>query len=172
MKKIIIAGGCFWGVEYYYSRLKGVLFTKAGYTDGTTENPSYQEVCNSVGHVEAVYVEYDETIISTMQILDHFFRIVDPTQVNQQGPDLGIQYRSALFYYDPLDQTLFLEEIAKRQKNYRLPIQTYVKQATPFFDAEEYHQKYLVKNPSGYCHISLTKAKNEELKEEYRHHER
>lgn len=159
MKKIILAGGCFWGVEAYFSRVKGVVNTKAGYIDGISDNPSYQEVCNGSGHAEAVYVEYDENIIDLNKILKHFFRIIDPTQRNRQGNDIGVQYRSAIYYFDD-DERLFIESYIKElQKQYKKKIQTMVLRASKFYDAEEYHQKYLDKNPSGYCHVDLNLLK-------------
>ncbi|MCK7488501.1 MAG: peptide-methionine (S)-S-oxide reductase MsrA [Bacillus subtilis] len=164
MKKIILAGGCFWGVERYYQRLKGVVDTEVGYTDGPTPNPSYRDVCNASGHVEAVVVHYDETILPLAKILEHFFRIVDPTQYNKQGHDIGVQYRNAVFFYDAADEAAIHQFLSEAQKNYKKKIHTYVKAATPFFNAEDYHQDYLVKNPSGYCHVNMHLAKPEELK--------
>ncbi len=161
MKKIILAGGCFWGVEAYFSKVKGVINTKTGYIDGYGLRPNYEEVCDGSGHAEAVYVEYDETVIILKKILKHFFRIIDPTQINRQGNDIGIQYRSGIYYYDEQDkQTIetFLENI---RNEYNKPIQTTVLKATEFFDAEEYHQKYLEKHPSGYCHINLNLLREE-----------
>lgn len=164
MKQIIIAGGCFWGVEHYYSRLKGVTLTKVGYTDGEKENPSYQDVCNNSGHVEAVYVEYNEEIISLSKILEHFFRIVDPTQWNRQGHDIGKQYRNGFFYFTEKDKIQIQALLKEIQHRYKKPLHTFLLPAKPFYDAEEYHQKYLVKNPTGYCHVNMSLAKAEELK--------
>ncbi len=168
MKKIILAGGCFWGVEAYYKRLKGIVSTTVGYTDAEGKNPTYEDVCRHSGHVEAVFVEYDETIISLEKILDHFFRIVNPTTINKQGNDVGIQYRSAIFLYDAFDLEKVQSYFNSIKKKYILPIQTVCKIASDFYDAENYHQDYLDKVPGGYCHINLHLAKNDELKEEYR----
>jgi len=164
MKKIILAGGCFWGVERYYQRLKGVLDTEVGYTDGPTKTPSYRDVCNSSGHVEAVLLTYDETVLPLEKVLEHFYRIIDPTQYNRQGHDIGIQYRNAVFYLDEADRPVIDAFLADAQKRYAKKIRTYVKEANPFFNAEDYHQDYLVKNPSGYCHVDMSLAKPEELK--------
>ncbi len=163
MKKIILAGGCFWGVEAYFSRVNGVKKTTVGYIDGISENPTYKEVCEGSGHAEAVLIEYEESIINLDLILKHFFRIIDPTQYNRQGHDIGKQYRSAIYYFTEQDRVFTEEFINSIKDHYKKPIQTKVLKAVTFFDAEEYHQKYLDKNPSGYCHIDLNLLK-EELK--------
>ncbi|MDD3842040.1 MAG: peptide-methionine (S)-S-oxide reductase MsrA [Candidatus Izemoplasmatales bacterium] len=155
MKKIILAGGCFWGIEAYFSRLKGVISTKVGYTDGEKANPTYSDVCNDSGHVEACLVVYDETIIPLEKMLEHFFRIIDPTQKNRQGYDVGIQYRNAIFYFDEVDEKIIWEYLRNVQKKHKKPLETYIKLASPFYDAENYHQSYLENNPTGYCHINL-----------------
>lgn len=168
MKKIILAGVCFWGMEAYYQRLLGVEQTKVGYTDHEGKNPTYRDVCNSSGHVEALWVEYDESVISLDKLLEHYFRIVDPTTINRQGNDIGIQYRSGIYCFDETDLQKVKDYLAFKQKDYRKLITVQAKLASVFYDAEDYHQQYLVKNPTGYCHISLHQAKNEELKEIYR----
>ena len=164
MKKIILAGGCFWGVEAYFQRLKGIIDTEVGYTDGPTPNPSYKDVCNESGHVEAVKLVYDETTIPLQKVLEHFFRIIDPTEFNKQAHDVGIQYRNAIFYEDAADVPIIVEFLEKAQANYRKKIRTYVKEVNPFYPAEGYHQDYLIKNPTGYCHVNMHLAKPEELK--------
>ncbi|XMB72540.1 peptide-methionine (S)-S-oxide reductase MsrA [Mycoplasmatota bacterium WC30] len=161
MKKITLAGGCFWGIEAYFSKVKGISNTKTGYIDGYGLNPNYQDVCDGSGHAEAVYIEYDETVITLNKVLKHFFRIVDPTQINRQGNDIGIQYRSGIYYYDDHDKQIIDTFIENIKQDYNKPIQTKVLKATNFYDAEEYHQKYLEKNPSGYCHINLNLLKEE-----------
>lgn len=169
MKKIILAGGCFWGVEAYFKRLKGVIQTRVGYTDGNTLNPSYEEVCTGkTQHVEACEVYYDEDVISLETLLQHLFKIIDPTSLNKQGEDVGTQYRTGI-YYD--DQTLLprIESfIQKAALNYSDVIRVEVKEETPFYDAEAYHQDYLGKNPMGYCHINLHQIPQDDLKEEYK----
>lgn len=161
MKKIILAGGCFWGLEAYFQRVQGVTFTKVGYIDGLTDNPSYEEVCEGSGHAEAVYITYDESVIKLEKILKHLFRIIDPTQINRQGNDKGVQYRSAIYYFDDEDRIISENTIKSLQKDYQKPIQTKVLLATKFYDAETYHQKYIDKNPNGYCHINLNLLKEE-----------
>lgn len=166
MKKIILAGGCFWGVEAYYKRLKGVLDTQVGYVNGNYANPTYEDVCNEKAtHAEAVYLEYDETILSLEKLLEHLFRIIDPTSINKQGHDEGIQYRTGIYYYNEDDRNVALAFIAKEQRHYTLPIVVEVEQERGFFDAETYHQDYLDKNPFGYCHVNFSVIKKEEMKD-------
>jgi len=165
MKKIVVAGGCFWGVEEYYRRLKGIETTKVGYGQGITENPSYQEVCTGkTKHAEVVEISYDENIISLNKILEHLFRIIDPTLLNRQGHDIGTQYRVGVYYEDPNDEVTILDYIKSRQSDYSKPIVLEVHQMGIFYDAETYHQKYLIKNPGGYCHVNMGLIKAEELK--------
>lgn len=156
MKKIVLAGGCFWGVEEYMSRIKGVIETKVGYANGTKENPSYEEVCRAnTGHAEACYVTYDENLISLEQLLAKFWEIIDPTVINRQGNDIGHQYRTGIFYIDKEDLSVILKSKEEEQKKYSKEIVTRIEPLSSFYDAEEYHQKYLKKNPGGYCHIKL-----------------
>ncbi len=163
MKNIIVAGGCFWGVQEYYSRLKGITNTKVGYTDCDKENPTYEEVCNSSGHVEAVYLEYNNDI-TLVEILEHLFRIIDPTSLNKQARDNGIQYRTGVYYRDTDEKDIIEQYIRSRQKDYDKNIVVEVKQATRFFDAEAYHQNYLKANTNGYCHIDFNLIRKNELK--------
>lgn len=158
MKKIILAGGCFWGVEAYFQRLAGIKETVVGYIDGHKASPSYEEVCNGSGHAEAVLINYDESMVTLKEILLHLFRIIDPTQRNRQGHDIGIQYRSAIYYSDLEDKLIAEQVIEAIRPNYRKPIQTQVLPATTFYPAESYHQKYLDKHPNGYCHVDLSLA--------------
>ena len=153
-EKATFAAGCFWGVEDTFMKTKGVLSTMAGYTGGKTKNPSYEEVCsNTSGHAEAVQVEFDSDKISFKELLDLFFRIHNPTQVNRQGPDVGSQYRSAIFYHSEEQRKEALKEIKKlkEMKKYAKEIATQVVPAAEFFKAEEYHQKYLKKNKKAVC---------------------
>lgn len=161
MKKIILAGGCFWGIEAYFQRVKGIKNTKVGYIDGLSDSPTYREVCDGSGHAEAVLLDFDETVISLEKILKHLFRIIDPTQINRQGNDIGIQYRNAIYYYDDEDKKVSESFIDSIRANYKKPVQTKVLLASTFYDAETYHQKYLDKNPSGYCHINLNILKED-----------
>lgn len=169
MKQIVLAGGCFWGVEAYFKRIKGIIQTKVGYTDGTTINPSYQEVCTGrTYHVEACELIYDEQVISLEKILKHLFSIIDPTILNRQGNDVGTQYRTGIYYEDESDAQVIRDFIQKEQANYEQMIVVDVKKQTTFYDAEEFHQDYLTKNPMGYCHVNLYRIPKEDLKDEYR----
>ena len=163
MKKIVLAGGCFWGVEAYYKRVKGVLATKSGYVNGKTLEVTYEEVCTGeTGHVEACYIEYDENIISLRMILNHLFRIIDPTSLNKQGGDIGTQYRTGIYYIDLADKEEIEQYIEDQRDSYSKPIVVEVQPLKNFYDAEEYHQSYLEKNPGGYCHVNFSVLKDEE----------
>ncbi len=158
MKTIVLAGGCFWGVEEYFSRIDGVLATKVGYANGETENPSYEEVCSGItGFAEAVYIEYDEDIIDIEGILDRYFRIINPTLLNRQGPDIGSQYRTGIYYSDPEDRDRILARLNLERDKYSSKLVTEVEELINFYDGEDYHQDYLKKNPGGYCHIDMNK---------------
>lgn len=161
IKKIYLAGGCFWGIEEYYSRLEGVANTLAGYANGTTANPVYKEVCTgTTNFAETVMVEYYSDIIRLDDILDHFFGIINPTTLNRQGNDVGTQYRSGIYYVDNEDLPVIDAKIAEVQKRYHCPVVTEVKKLENFYEAEDYHQKYLKKNPNGYCHVDFSKLEN------------
>jgi peptide methionine sulfoxide reductase msrA/msrB len=157
----IFAAGCFWGSEAYFERLPGVLSTEVGYTGGKTEAPSYKEVCSgATGHAEAVRIGFDPGRISYVDLLRHFFRIHDPTQVDRQGHDVGSQYRSAVFYGSEGQAREARAEIETLSASgrYAKPIATQVLPAGPFYRAEDYHQGYLRANPGGYCHVDLSLA--------------
>lgn len=156
MKQITFAGGCFWGVEAYFKQLEGVEDTRVGYADGSKENPTYEEVCRGAGHTEAVEITYDEALLPLRTLLRHFFTIIDPTLVNRQGPDIGIQYRSGIYRYDKEDEPVIDHFMKEESKQYDKPLQVAVKKDTPFFAAEDYHQDYLDKHPGGHCHIDLS----------------
>lgn len=159
IKEIYLAGGCFWGIDAYFSLVDGVLNTKAGYANGNCENPNYEKVCTgATNFAEAVFVEYDEDKISLEEILNHYFDIIDPTTLNKQAFDIGTQYRTGIYYTDENDESVIISKIKEEQKKYLRPIVTEVKPLENFYDAEEYHQKYLSKHPRGYCHIDLSKA--------------
>ncbi len=165
MKKIILAGGCFWGVEAYFNQLKGVIKTSVGYVDGNKKNPTYKEVCDGrATHAEAIEVVYDEKIITLEKVLDQFFRIIDPFSRNRQGHDIGRQYRTGIYYDDEDDQALVLDYIKKVFGKELVRVATEVKKSLDYELAEEYHQDYLKKNPGGYCHINLNLATKEEVK--------
>lgn len=149
----IFAAGCFWGVEYYLQKLPGVLKTEVGYTGGTKDNPTYEDVCTkTTGHVEAMRVVYDPTKISYEQLTKYFFEIHDPTQTNGQGPDLGEQYLSVVFYYNDQQKKIAEQLIAElEKKGYK--IATQVLPVSVFWRAEQYHQDYYShKNQQPYCH--------------------
>lgn len=156
---IYLAGGCFWGVEGYFKRIPGVLLTTVGYANGATEHPTYEEVCiNNTGHAETVCITYDPGALSLSAILCAFFEVVDPTSINRQGGDRGVQYRSGIYYTDKADLPIILDIVKKEQLKYTAPIVTEVLPLQNFYSAEEYHQDYLDKNPNGYCHIDLHAA--------------
>ena len=156
MKKIILAAGCFWGVEAFIGKKAGVTLTKVGYVNGITQNPTYEEVCShKTGFAEACYVEYDEKLLNLEDLLTAYFRIVDPTAIDRQGHDIGNQYRTGIYYYDEIDAGVINLSKGNEQKKYEKLIVTQIEPVVNFYEAEEYHQKYLVKNPKGYCHIPL-----------------
>ncbi len=158
MKEIVLAGGCFWGVEEYMSRIDGVLDTKVGYANGNTENPTYEEVCtNTTGYAEACYIKFDENILSLEELLNRFWKIINPTIQNRQGPDIGSQYRTGIYYIDEKDLEIINKTKEEQQEKYKDSIVTEIEPLKVFYNAEEYHQKYLKKNPGGYCHIDLSK---------------
>lgn len=157
MKEIYLAGGCFWGLQAYFDLKKGIVETVAGYANGNTENPTYEQVCtNATGFAETVYIKYDENEISLVEILEKFWKVIDPTSLNKQGGDIGTQYRTGIYYTDEKDLSIIKESLLKESKKYNKPIVTEVEKLRNFYRAEEYHQKYLEKNPNGYCHIDLS----------------
>ncbi|SNX55176.1 peptide-methionine (S)-S-oxide reductase MsrA [Thermoanaerobacterium sp. RBIITD] len=154
MKEIVFAGGCFWGVQAYFDTIDGVISTKVGYANGNKENPTYKEVCtNTTGFAEACYIKYDENMISLEELLKAYWRIINPTSINKQGNDIGTQYRTGIYYIDNDDLNIIIKSRDNEQKKYEKPIVTEIEPLKNFYDAEEYHQKYLEKNPGGYCHI-------------------
>lgn len=159
-KTIYLAGGCFWGVEAYYQRLAdGVISTEVGYANGNTEDPTYQEVCRGdTGFVEALKLEYDADQLPLREVLAHFFRIVDPTTADRQGNDIGDQYRPGIYFVDEEDFDEICDYIDARRKDYASGIVIEVFPLDNFYEAETYHQHYLNKNPSGYCHVNLNLA--------------
>lgn len=162
LREIWVAGGCFWGMEAYLGKLNGVVYTNVGYANGQTENPSYDEVCTgATGHAETVYVQYDPKRIDLTTLLTYFFKVVEPTSLNQQGNDRGRQYRSGIYYKDVADKAIIDKVIAQEQGKYVTPIVTEVVSLSNYYVAEDYHQKYLEKNPSGYCHIDLSSLDND-----------
>jgi peptide methionine sulfoxide reductase msrA/msrB len=154
MKTIYLAGGCFWGLEKYISSIPGVISTSVGYANGRTENPTYKEVCfMGTGHAETVKVNYDETKISLGFLLEAFFGAIDPTTLNRQGNDTGEQYRSGIYYTDGEDAAAITDALDRLREELGEDVATECLPLSGYYEAEEYHQKYLDKNPSGYCHI-------------------
>ena len=156
MKEIVFGGGCFWGVEEFMSRIEGVLETEVGYANGNTENPTYEEVCTKdTGFAEVCFVKYDEEIISLSQLILKYFSVIDPTSLNKQGNDVGPQYRTGIYYLDDNDIEEIANTVHSLKKNYDKPIVVEIEPLKKYYTAEEYHQRYLKKNPFGYCHIKL-----------------
>jgi peptide-methionine (S)-S-oxide reductase len=150
------AAGCFWGVEDAFRQVKGVTSTTVGYTAGHTKNPTYKEVCtNTTGHAEAVEVEFDPKQVSYQQLLDLFWEIHDPTQLNRQGPDVGKQYRSAIYYHDGEQEAAARASKAAQEKSgkYHGPVVTEITAAPEFYRAEDYHQQYFEKRGVKSCHF-------------------
>lgn len=157
MKKIYLAGGCFWGLQAYFDLKIGIKETTVGYANGHTANPTYEEVCtNKTGYAETVHIKYDEHEISLNQVLEFFWKVIDPTSINKQGGDMGTQYRTGIYYTDESDLDTIKESVANEAKKYTKEVVTEVENLKNFYAAEEYHQKYLEKNPNGYCHIDLS----------------
>ena len=151
----IFAAGCFWGVQYYFDQVPGVLETEAGYIGGTVDNPTYEQVCShTTGHAEAVKVVFDPTKISYEMLLKHFFRMHDPTQLNRQGPDVGDSYRSAIFYSNN-QQKQAAEALIKQPNKTKFngKIVTTLERAGTFWPAEDYHQKFTSRTGRGMCHV-------------------
>lgn len=156
MKRIFFGGGCFWGVEKYFSMIKGVKETQVGYANGNIKNPTYKDVCgDDTEFVEVCKVCYDPTEISLDKLLDKFWDIIDPTLINRQGNDVGTQYRTGIYYEDEEDLNTIILSKRKAETLYKNHVVTEVKLLESYYPAEEEHQKYLEKNPNGYCHIQF-----------------
>lgn len=156
MEKATFAAGCFWGVEETFRQLSGVVDTVVGFMGGATENPSYREVCGGrTGHAEVVHLEYDPSRISYDALLDAFWSCHDPTTLNRQGPDVGDQYRSAIFYHTPTQEAAAhaSKERVEAAGRFRRPIVTAIEPASTFWRAEEYHQRYLEKRGAAACRV-------------------
>lgn len=156
MKEIVLAGGCFWGVEEFLSRINGVIKTEVGYANGNTLNPTYEDVCyKNTYFAEVCKVTYDENTLSLQNLLKKFFTIINPTSLNRQGNDVGSQYRTGIYYLDEKDIPVIQSIKKEEQTKYSKTIVTEVKPLRNYYKAEDYHQNYLKKNPNGYCHIKL-----------------
>jgi methionine-S-sulfoxide reductase len=153
MKEIYLAGGCFWGMQQFFDQFDGVVKTEVGYANGPTADPSYQDVCASSGHAETLRIGYDPEKIALTQLLDFYFMVIDPLSYNRQGGDTGIQYRTGIYYTDEADLPEIRTVYAREEKKAGAPLAVELKPLENFYSAEAYHQKYLEKNPGGYCHI-------------------
>jgi methionine-S-sulfoxide reductase len=152
--KAIFAAGCFWGVQYYFDQVPGIIETLVGYTGGHTPNPTYEAVCShTTGHAEAVEIVFDEDEVSFETLVRHFFRMHDPTQLNRQGPDVGDSYRSAIFYSSESQKQIAQQVRDVVQKTLTEPIVTQIVPFSTFYEAESYHQKFTERTGRGICHI-------------------
>lgn len=158
MSEIYLAGGCFWGVQGYFKQLNGVVKTSVGYANGKSDKTSYYEL-KKTNHTEAMHIVYNGDKISLNELLQHFFRVIDPTSLNKQGNDIGSQYRTGIYYVDEKNLDTIKDFIKNEQEFYDKPIVVEVEPLKNYVLAEEYHQDYLDKNPNGYCHIDLNLAK-------------
>lgn len=162
MEQAIFAAGCFWGIQFYFDQVPGVIKTTVGYTGGHTENPSYEDVCShTTGHAEATLIEFDPKDVTYEELLIHLFRIHDPTQLNRQGPDIGDSYRSAIFYTNDNQRQIaedYISQISMSIEN-KEPIVTEVTKLAEFYEAEDYHQKYTERTGRGMCHVAYEPIK-------------
>ena len=162
---IYFAGGCFWGVEEFFSRIAGVYDVTVGYANGKTENPTYQQVCSGeTGHAEAVHVKYNPELVSLEVLIEQFFKVINPLSLNKQGNDIGSQYRTGIYFTNEADKESAEAVMLEVQKKYTQPLAVELVPLKSYYLAEEYHQDYLKKNPGGYCHISFDSLKDLPLK--------
>lgn len=160
IEKAIFAAGCFWGVQYYFDQVPGVIKTTAGYTGGHTKNPTYEEVCShTTGHAEAVLIEFDPEKVSYEILVKHFFRMHNPTLVNNDGINFGENYRSALFYFNEKQHKIAEKICDDVQAQWGDPIVTQIRRAQEFYPAEDYHQKYTERTGRGMCHVDYAPIK-------------
>ena len=152
--EIYLAGGCFWGTEFLMRNVPGVINVEVGYANGATRNPTYHDVCNNSGHAEAAHVIYSPNGISLAKLLNIYYKSIDPTFVNHQGKDQGIQYRTGVYFSNPDDEEIIKNSLSNLQGNFFNPIVVECEPIKNFYRAEEEHQEYLIKNPNGYCHVS------------------
>lgn len=155
--EIYLAGGCFWGVESYFKEIPGILDTSVGYANGNTSDTNYDKIADT-DHSETVKISYDKDKLSLQDILEYYFRIIDPTSVNKQGNDVGSQYRTGIYYTNENDKLVIDEILIQKQENYEKKIAVEAEPLKNFVLAEDYHQDYLDKNPGGYCHINISLA--------------
>ena len=153
---IYLAGGCFWGTEHYFKQVNGVIATDVGYANGITENPTYEDVCtDKTQFAETVHVRYNPSVVSLEFLLRLYFKAIDPTSINRQGHDEGSQYRTGIYYVNPTDLPTIEQVYAEEQKKYQQPLVVEKQPLKNFYQAEDYHQDYLDKNPNGYCHLPV-----------------
>ena len=156
METATFGAGCFWGVEETFRQIEGVISTEVGYSGGTLENPTYEQVCtDQTGHVEVVRIKFNPSVVSYAKLLSFFWEIHDPTTLNRQGPDIGRQYRSIIFFHNPEQKKIALDsrQSLEESGNYNSPIVTEIESAVTFYPAEEYHQKYFQKRGISHCKI-------------------
>lgn len=156
MKEIYLAGGCFWGMQKFFDQFDGIIETEVGYANGPDQKPSYEDVCHNSGHAETLRILYDEKLLSLTEILEYYFMVIDPVSVNRQGNDIGIQYRTGIYYTEEDQLPEIMDIYQKEQEKAGVSLAVSLEKLKNFFSAEEYHQKYLDKNPGGYCHIAET----------------
>ena len=154
MKEIYLAGGCFWGMQKFLDQFEGVIMTEVGYANGPDAAPTYEDVCHNSGHAEAVHIQYDDTILPLTKLLQYYFAVIDPVSANRQGNDIGVQYRTGIYYSEESQLSEIESVYAEEEKKSGESLAVEIKPLKNFFSAEDYHQKYLDKNPSGYCHIT------------------
>ena len=155
-KEIYFAGGCFWGTEHFFKQIEGVIETEVGFANGHTDNPTYKEVySDETGHAETVRVKYDPEVASLEFLVRMFFKAIDPTSLNKQGHDEGTRYRTGIYYTDHTDLHFINKVYAEEQQKYNEPLVVEKQPLNRFYSAEEFHQDYLDKNPTGYCHLPL-----------------
>ena len=154
MKEIYLGGGCFWGLDHYIGLLPGIISHEAGYANGSTEETDYGKVCSGSGHSEVVKVRYDEALLSTPELLQMYFQVIDPFSLNRQGNDRGVQYRTGIYTSDSFLLQEAVEAVRKLEAQLGRGVAVEVLPLLNYCKAEEYHQEYLEKNPGGYCHIS------------------
>ena len=157
LKDIYLAGGCFWGTEHFFKQIEGVVETEVGFANGNTANPTYKEVyTDQTGYAETVHVRFDASVVSLEFLLRMFFHAIDPTSLNKQGHDEGTRYRTGIYYTDSADLPAIEKVYAEEQAKYEQPLVVEKMPLQNFYTAEEYHQDYLDKNPTGYCHLPLS----------------
>jgi len=164
MEKATFGAGCFWGVEHFFADVPGVSDAVSGYAGGHAEAPTYRQVCTgTTNHAEVVEVTFDPAKVSYARLVDLFFQMHDPTQLNRQGPDVGTQYRSVIFTHSPEQERVAHERLdaAKASGRYKRPIVTVIEPATTFWRAEDYHQNYFEKNHGHSCHVTYAELENQ-----------